>query len=214
MVNELLAGQGLPFTRRGDPEAYQRWVVETLYEDTPLLENQIRFLIQIRNLKDRVRAEQAVSVTDAEMQEEFLNEQHHVGGEMVVFETKAEAEGFYAQVKGPGQWERMKTEGARQIRPVSLMTVEAYVDLWRIPRKQLLAFHALPLGSVGPPMPFGRQWCVYRLLDKRSGDLKDFPAERDAYRAQVEMEKRYEALTRWIDGLKVLAALKVYVPSE
>jgi len=214
MINELLSGQGLPFTRRGDPDAYRRWVVETLYEDTPLLENQVRFLIQIRNLKDRVRAEQAVSVTDAEMQEEFLNEQHHVGGEMVVFETKAEAEGFYAQVKGPGQWERMKTEGARQIRPVSLMTVEAYVDLWRIPRKQLLAFHALPLGSVGPPMPFGAQWCVYRLLDKRTGDLKDFPAERDAYRAQVEMEKRYEALTRWIDGLKVLAALKVYVPSE
>lgn len=214
MVNELLTSQKLPFTRRGDPEAYRRWVVETLYEDVPLLENQVRFLIQIRTLKDRVRAEQAVTVTDAEMQEEFLNEKHHLGGEMVTFETREEAEAFYGDVKDPPRWDEMKAKGAHQVRPVSLMTVEAYVDLWGIPREQLLAFHAMPLGSVGPPMPFGKQWCVYRLLDKRTGDLKEFPAERDAYYAQVEMKKRYEALARWIEALKASAALNVLLPSD
>ncbi len=213
MVNELLSSQHLPYTRRGDPDAYRRWVVETLYEDTPGLENQVRFLIQIRKLKDQARAEQVVSVTEADMQEEFLNEKHHLGGETVTFETKPEAEAFYQQVKAPADWDRMKAEGKHQIRPVSLMTVEAYVDLWGIPRDQLIAFHAMPLGSVGPPMPFGKQWCVYHLLDKRTGDLKDFPAARDSYRAQVEQRKRYEALARWVDTLKTSAALKVFVPS-
>lgn len=57
---------------RGDPDAYRRWLSETLREDVDLFENQIRYLLQIRKLKDQVFQEQRVTVTEEEMQQEFL----------------------------------------------------------------------------------------------------------------------------------------------
>ena len=208
-INDFLKSQQATVTRQSDPSAYHAWVTDHLGEPVELFENQVRYLLQIQALKDHVRDTLPVTTTEDELQQEFLNEKNHVGGEMVVFETKAAAETFYEQTNNPAAWDAMKTSGAQKVRPVSLMTLEAYIDLWSIPKEQMYAFHAMALGAVGPPMPFGRQWCVYRLLDKRTGDLKEFPAEREAYVKQVEAKKKYEALTRWIEELKTSAHLKV-----
>ena len=208
-VDDLILSQKQSFKRKGDPSAYTRWVQETLNEDVALFENQMRYLLQIHNLKRQVRESFSVSVTEEELHQEFLDEQNHIGGEMVTFNLKEEAELFYQVMKDPQQWEQMKAQGAYPVRPVSLMTLEAYRDLWDIPRDSLYAFHAQPLGSIGAPMPFGKQWCVYRLLDKRTGDLKDFPAQRGAYVKQVTAKKQYEALKHWVEDLKQQAHLQV-----
>ena len=211
MVDELLKGEQQSFTRRGDPVAYRAWVKSKLQQEPELLENQMRYLIQIRKLKDRLRAEEPVAVTEDELKEEFLNEHHHVGGEMVVFDDRQQADAFYAQMKEPGQWDAMKAKPDAKVRPVSLMTLEAYMDLWSVPKDQMYAFHAMEIGSVGPPMPFGKQWCVYRLLDKRVGDLKDFPAQRDSYVKQLEGKKKFEGMKRRIEELKRSARLRVLI---
>jgi hypothetical protein len=208
-INSVLKNQQQSFTRAQDPAAYAHWVKATLDEDVQLFENQMRYLLQIDKLKDEVRQSSVVTVTEEEMRQEFLNEQHHVGGEIVVFDTRDEAQAFYDEVKPAGRWEAMKAAGNRTVRPVSLMTLEAYLDLWSIPRDQLYAFHAMELGSVGPPMPFGKQWCVYRLLEKRTGDLADFPAQQGSYEQQIKTKKQYEALKRWVDDLKRSAQLKI-----
>ncbi len=201
LINELLKNSKLPFTRKSDPDAYRRWLGETLYEDIPYFENQVRYLLQIRKLQDQVYAGLQPAVTEEELQEAFLNESHHVGGEMVVFDTKADAEALYQQTRSPQAWEKMKRKGKSQVRPVSLMTLEAYIDLWQIPKEQIKAFHAMEIGQVGPPMPFGNQWCVYRLLEKRTGDLKDFPSKRDSYSQKLLARKQYQGLHQWIDDL-------------
>ena len=51
----------------------------------------------------------------------------------------------------------------------------------------------MSLGSVGPPLPFGKKWGVFRLLEKRTGDLRDFPKARDHYSRHVEQKKKYQA---------------------
>lgn len=211
-VNELLKSQEQSYTRTGDPQAYRHWVEVTMKGDVQRLENQVRFVLTIRTLKDHVREQAQVTVSDEEMHQEFLNEQHHVGGEMVTFDTKEAAQPFYEQHKTPKAWKRMKAKGEPKVRPVNLMTLEAYMDLWAVPHDQMYAFHALPLGTVGPPMPFGtKEWAVYRLLDKRVGDLKDFPKQRDSYLYQLTMKKKYEALTRWVKELKAAAHPQVFV---
>ncbi len=213
-IASVLRGQQLEFTRGGDPAAYTAWVRETLGEDVELFENQMRYLLQIDKLKERMRTSFTVAVTDEEMQQEFLNEQHHVGGEMVTFDTLEAAQTFYGEVNDPVRWERMKARGEPPVRPVSLMTLEAYMDLWSIPKDQMYAFHAMELGSIGPPMPFGRQWCVYRLLDKRTGDLAAFSAARDAYLKQLTAKKQYERLKEWTEELKRSANLTVLPLAE
>jgi hypothetical protein len=214
MADEILRSHEQTFTRRSDPDRYRRWISDNLKQDVELFENQLRYLIQIRQLKERLLQEQQVTATLPEMQQEFLNEQHHVGGEMVTFQDNEDAQRFYDQMKEPGAWDIMKGAGKHPVRPVSMMTIEAYVDLWGVPHEQMMAFHALELGQVGPPMPFGKEWAVYRLLDKRTGDLKDFPGKEEAYRRQVEAKKKFEAQQAAIKALKDKAALKVFVKPD
>jgi len=210
IANQFLKGNKQAYTRQDDPEAYKEWVSNTLGLTTEQFENQMRFLVQIRKYKEVIQEEAEVTVTEEEMQQEFLNEKNHVSGEMVTFETKAEAQEFYEQFKSPKAWEAMKEKGESEVRPVSMMTMEAYIDLWSIPHEQMYAFHAMEVGTVGPPMPFGKQWCVYRLLDKRTGDLADFPKEREAYVTQLERKKKYGVLVEKLEQLKIDAEKKVF----
>jgi hypothetical protein len=208
-INGVLRSQQQSFTRRSDPAAYAAWVKDAIGEDVELFEHQMRYLFTVDLLKERMRESFAVTVTDEEMRQEFLNEHHHVGGEMVIFDTREEAEAFYPQVREPTRWDAMKAKGDPPVRPVSTMTLEAYIDLWGVPKDQMYAFHAMEIGAVGPPMPFGTQWCVYRLLDKRTGDLGEFPAKRESYLTQVQAKKRYARLAQWIEELKASAKLVV-----
>ena len=52
----------------------------------------------------------------------------------------------------------MKAQGMRQVRPISLMNLQAIIDPWGGPRERHYAFHAMSLGSIGPPLPFGKKW--------------------------------------------------------
>ncbi len=208
-VNQFLKDQQLTFTRRQDPEAYRQWLDTHVSESVELFENQIRYLVQIRKLREQALAEQQVTVTEDEMLQEYLNEHHHVGGEMIVFDTKDAAQAAYERFKTPAAWEAMKATPDVQVRPVSLMTLEAYMDLWGIPKEQIYAFHALEIGAIGPPMPFGKQWCVYRLLEKRVGDVAEFPAVKESYFKQLQSRKQYASLKQWIEQLKQSAHLKI-----
>jgi len=206
-INEFLKGNKQSFTRAGDPEAYKKWVIGYVGEEVELFENQIRYLSQIKKLRDKIYAGIQVTAADEEMEQEFLNEKHHIGGEMVIFEKKEEAQVFYEQVKESKAWKKFKKQDEKkpqeqqQVKPVSLMTLEAYIELWGVPKDQIYAVHAMKPGSVAPPMPFGTKWCVYRVLEKRAADLKEFPKEREYYRQQIEQKKRFIELNRKISEL-------------
>jgi len=57
---------------------------------------------------------------------------------------------------------------------VIVLTLQAIVDLWGVPKEVIEDFHAQELGTVYQPMPFGRKWGVFRLLDKRTGTMDKF----------------------------------------
>lgn len=209
-INVVLKDQQQSFTRAGDHASYTRWVRDTLNEDVEPFENQMRYLFQIDKLKQQVRESLPVTVTEEEMQAEFLNEHHHVGGEFVLFDSKVEAEAFYARVKEPAQWEEEKRQHPDQVRPFNIITLEAIIDLWGVPKEQIYAFHAMPLGSIGPPMPFGtKQWGVFRLLEKRTGELQQFSEQRASYQRQLQIKQQYLGLKQWIEDLKTSARLQI-----
>ena len=214
-INQFLKEQNVSWTRGSDPEAYREWVQENLRSDVQFFENQIRFLLEIKEVKDQVFESLDPEVAEEELKQEFLNEQHHVGGEMVVFETKEEADAFYEKARRRKAWERIKKRGDHNVRPVSLMTLEAYMDLWSIPKEKIYAFHAMKIGKVGPPMPFGKKkWTVYRLGKKKVADLADFPKRRDYYVKQIKVRKKWDELSVWIENLWSSANLKKFVGNE
>lgn len=215
-VNQILTEHEQAFTRSGDPAAYEQWVRDTVQEDVALFENQVAYLELIEALKQQVRkAEEAdVTVTEAELHEEFLNEKHHVAGDYRLFDAKEEAQAFYEAWKEPGKWEQATQADPAFARPFSMITLEAIIDLWGVPRDQIYAFHAMPLGSVGAPLPFGTQWGVFRLLEKRTGDLTDFPAEAESYRRQVTSKKSWAALQARLRQIEADANLQILLPPD
>ncbi|HEX9780009.1 MAG TPA: peptidylprolyl isomerase [bacterium] len=214
LAGQFLSANGQTFTREGDPDAYARWTEESLGLDPEHLDNQLAYLIAIRALKHQVLEGIEVEVTEEEMRREFLNEQRHVGGAMVTFETREEAEAFVRRAGTSESWDVMAAAGGVEVRPVSLMTLEAYIDLWGVSQEQMDALHALETGGVGPPMPFGTQWCVFRVLEKRDEDPEEFPARRDDLLRQLEHRKRAAALEAWINDLEAQAAVEIFLDHQ
>jgi len=213
-IQRFLRGQKVTFDFQEDPETYATWVEETLSANIELFENQMRYLFQIQKLKNIMRDSFEVDVEEEEMRQEFLNEKNHVGGEFVVFETLEEAEAFYEEMKTPQRWEDRKKTEPDFARPFSLITLEAIIDLWSMTKEEAYELHGLEIGQVSRPLPFGRKYGVYHLLQKRVGDLKDFPQEREEYLNQLTQKKQYEALQEWMKDLKERANLKVFLTKE
>ncbi|MBN1587249.1 MAG: hypothetical protein JW937_07455 [Candidatus Omnitrophica bacterium] len=210
-INKVLKDQNQSFTRK-DTEQYAAWVKETLGYDVALFENQMQYMLLVDKLKDEIRNSMQVTVSEEEMHQEFIDQRHHVGGEYVLFDTREEAEEFYQKYKKEADWEKAKTKDEEFCKNFSMITLQAIMDLWSVPRETIFAFHALDEGSVGPPMPFGTaKWGVFRLMEKRTGDLNDFPPKREEYFQRIERRKKYQALDEWVKNLKEQSKLKVFI---
>ena len=201
--------------KRSDKPAYEKFVTETIKEPVELFENQMRYLATIEKMKREKVKEMKVTVSDEEIREEYMNVQNHVGGEFLLFPEKAGADAFFQEHTTQESWEAVKKQDAARIKTFPLMTVQAIVDLWGVPQEQINRFHALPLGTVGEPMPFGNQWGVFRLMEKREGQLKDLVGEElEGYRKRVEIKKQYKARDEWLQHLYEEAAVKSWMPLE
>lgn len=213
-TDSVLTVLDLKFTRTKDPEKYKAWVNDTLKETVELFENQMRYMATIEKLKREMVKEMQVTVSEDDMKADFMNTENHVGGDYTLFDTKKEADDFYAAHHDTAAWEKYKTENSDKVKPFMLITLQAIIDLWGVPRDQINEFHDLPLGTVGKPLPFGSKWGVFRLLDKRTGDLKDFEPQREKLKQRVEARKKYEARNDWLEEIDKQANLKVLVKPQ
>lgn len=213
-IDSVLQAVDVKINRKEEPEAYKKWVEESLKADIPFFENQMRYLADIEKLKREMVKEMKVEVSEDEMLEDFMNVQNHVGGEYTLFETKEEADAFYEKYKNQLDWEAMKKESPDLVKPFSLITVQAIIDLWGVPKAEIDAFHDLALGSVGKPLPFGKKWGVFRLLDERTGNPEDYKAKKEDNRKRVEIRKQYRARDQWLKDIIVEANLKIFVKPE
>lgn len=213
-VDSVLAALNLPFTRTKDPEAYRKWCEEELKESVEVFENQMRYLASIEKLKREIVKEMEVTVSEEEIQEDFLNVENHVGGEYQIFATREEAQAFYEAHRQKKKWEKYKKENPDKIKPFHPITLQAIIDLWGVPKDVIYRFHALEEGEVGEPMPFGTQWGVFRLTEKRTGDLNLLPERREQSLKRVESRKKYEAAKKWVDDLYENAQIKVWIKPE
>jgi len=213
-VESVLAVLELGFSRAENPDKYKEWVEGTLKQTVELFENQMRYLATIEKLKREVVNEMQVTVVEEELRQDYLNTENHVAGEYLLFDTQQEADAFYAEHRDVAKWESYKSAHADKIKPFMMITVQAIVDLWGVPQDQIDAFHAMDLGEVGSPLPFGRQWGVFRLLDKRTGDFSDYESKQDNLKMRVEARKKYRAAQDWVKNIDREAKIQVWIRPE
>lgn len=213
-VDSVLSVLELKFTRTANPDEYKKWIEETLKQSVELFENQMRYLATIEKLKREIVKEMQVTVTEEEMRQDYLNTENHVGGEYLLFDTQAEADAFYESNKDIAKWESYKAANPDKVKPFMLITVQAIVDLWGVPQAQIDEFHAMPIGQVGKPLPFGKQIGVFRLLDKRTGDFSNYETKKENLQKRVEARKKYQAGQDWIKNIDREANIQVWVKPE
>ncbi|MEK7742957.1 MAG: M20/M25/M40 family metallo-hydrolase, partial [Elusimicrobiota bacterium] len=142
------------------------------------------------------------------IRQKFLNQHNNFESEYIAFETPAQAQEFLRQVKGnralwKETFDRKKGEaGQKGAAWINLMSLEALIDLWKIPKEDAArVLGAQPGDFLVAKNTYGD--CVFRLLFKRTADLKQLDDKRKEYfrKALTGIKKHEAAMVRFARDL-------------
>jgi peptidylprolyl isomerase len=187
-------------------ESYTRWVIETFAEDPKTFENRIADLLTINKLL-KIKLDPEVTVTEEEMKEKFLNQYNSFESEYILFENDPKsAQEFAASCKkDPKLWfdtyQSKKSLGQKGASWINIMSLEALIDLWKIPKED--AYRILE-GKEGDFIVAKQFYgdAVFRLLYSRKADLKEYTeAKQQYYRETLTKSKKHKQAQEYLDGL-------------
>lgn len=210
-VDKVLAQEKVTFDRKKEPDSYAAWVKERVGEPVELFENQIRHLLQIEKLRRQVREEINPEVSDQEMFQEFLNEHNTLSVELAEFDSVEQAQEFYRRAKkSRAAWEREKAKRPGSFRRPGFVSLEFLIDIWKIPKEAAYAMMRFAVGEIHPPAPIYKGYAVFKVLEKRPADEKEYGKLKDSYYNQIRERKQFIGYDEWFKKLKEQAHIKIY----
>jgi hypothetical protein len=212
-IAKTLKSEKVDFDWKKDKQAYEKWLRERLNEGIELFENQLRYLIQIKKLRQQVLDSIKPQVGEEEAYQEFLNEYNTLSLELAEFDTKKEAEAFYEQLaKDSAVWEQKRKSSPKIFKKPGFVALEFLMDMWKIPKDDLYKMLDYEIGTIYPPaIIYGGKYAVFRILKKRLADKDKFPKLRDSYYKQIEMKKKYKGWQEWLEKFKASADIDIYI---
>ncbi len=187
-------------------EQYTRWVIENFAEDPKTFERRIEDLLTINKLL-KLRLDPEVTVTEEEVKEKFLNQYNSFESEYILFENDPKAAGEFAAAceKNPRQWfdiyQAKKSLGQKGASWINIMSLEALIDLWKIPKEDAYRILNSKEGDFIAAKQFYGD-VVFRLLYSRKADLKEYTeAKQQYYRETLTKSKKHKQAQEYLDGL-------------
>ena len=187
-------------------EQYTRWVIANFAEDPKTFERRIENLLTINKLL-KIKFDPAVTVTEAEMKEKFLNQYNSFESEYILFENDPKSAAEFAAncKKRPRLWfstyQAQKLLGQKGASWINTMSLEALIDLWKIPQEDAYRI----LNSKEGDFIVAKQFygdAVFRLLDSRKVDLTEYDdAKQKYYREMLTKAKKHKHAQEYLDGL-------------
>lgn len=187
-------------------ESYTRWVIDTFAEDPKTFEHRIEDLLTINKLL-KIKLDPEVTVTEEEMKEKFLNQYNSFESEYILFENDPKAAQEFADSckRNPKLWfdtyQSRKSLGQKGASWINIMSLEALIDLWKIPKEDAYRI----LNSKEGDFIVAKQFygdAVFRLLYSRKADLKEYTeAKQQYYRETLTKGKKHKQSQEYLDGL-------------
>lgn len=199
-------------------EDYHAFTVTQLSEDSSVFEQRIGSLLVINKFMD-IKTNPEVSVTEEEMKQKFLNQYNSFESEYIRFETKQETEEFLKKIKAnPGLWKDTYSEkralGQKGSAWINVMSLEALIDLWKIPKEDAYQIFSLDEGDFTVAEFFYGD-AVFRLLRKKEADLKKYNEKKQQYYRDTLMSvKKRKIVKSYFEDLLERANYKDYVAEE
>lgn len=210
-IRKILQAEKAAFDWKQDKDSYEKWVKEKVNEPAELFENQLRHLLQIERLRRTIMESIVPKVSEKEAYQEFLNEHHSLGVELVEFDTQNDADKFYRRVKkNPQEWDEGKAKRPADFKRIGTVSLEFLIDMWRFPRDALYKMILMRPGSLYAPFPMYKGYGVCKVLGKGLADKRQYKKLRESYYEQIRGKKRYVGLGEWLEDLKARAKIKVY----
>jgi len=198
--------------------AYAMWVKVTFGDDVEVFERRIEDLLRINKLI-KMKTNPEVTVTEEEMKEKFLNQYNSFESEYILFNNEEEAKDFAEKCrKNPRLWfekyQEKKPLGQKGASWINIMSLEALIDLWKIPKEDAYRILESREGDFIPAKNYYGD-CVFRLLYKRKADLKEYDEKKqEYYRKMLTQAKKYKLAKDYFDDLFKRANYRDYIAEK
>ena len=197
---------------------YPLWIAAAFGEDISVFEKRIKDLMIVSKFIE-LKSNPDVTVTEEEMELKFKNQHSSFESEYIMFDTRQECEDFRERVvKTPKLWKETydakKPDGQQGASWINSMSLEALIDLWKIPTEDAYNILSRKLGDfIVADFFYGT--AVFRLLNKKVYDMDKYTDnKKEEYRNTLTRSKRHRISKEYFDDLSGRAAIRDYVMEE
>ncbi len=213
-IKRLVGEKGVTY---GTAE-YKLWTITQLKDEPEVFEKRIEDLLLTNKLL-KLKGDAEVVVTEEDIKEKFYNQYNSFESEYIRFESAQEAEEFLGKLKvDRSLWKKTydekKSAGQKGAAWINIMSMEALIDLWKIPKEDAYRIHGLSLGDFTVAKFFYGD-AVFRLLQKKEADPAKFDDQKkEYYRKTMEQSLKMKLSKEYFDDLFARAALRDYVAED
>ncbi len=215
-VKRLLAEKEIEYG--GDK--YRVYILSNFGEDPETFEKRIEELLMVNKLL-KAKLDPEVKVTEQEMKEKFLNGYNSFESEYILFgkDKQKEAQEFAKDCrKNPRLWYdtylEKKPLGQKGASWINIMSLEALIDLWMIPREEAYRIlNSKPGDFIASKNYYGD--VVFRLLFTKKADLIEYNSvKQDYYRKMLTTGRKRKLAQGFLDGLFNRADIKDFIKEK
>ena len=210
-AGKILAGEKVAFDWKNDKDAYEKWVKEKTNEPATAFEGQLKHLIQLEKLRQKIMESVEPPVSEKEAYEEFLNENNNLGVELLQFDQLKEAQVFYEEARRRANfWEEEKKKRPKDFKRPGSVSLEFLMDLWGFEQAASYRMMRMKLGQIHPPAAIYKGFGVFKILTQGRAERARYAKVKNGYYAQIKERKRLKALSEWTEDFKKQAKIKIY----
>lgn len=214
ILDRLIAGKNV---KRGSRE-YEAWIKKDLGESVEIFESRIEDLLIINSLL-KEKGDPEVTVTDEDAEQKYKNQRSSFESEYITFPSAKDAEDFAAKVReNPRLWkdtfDERKPEGQKGGSWINGMSLEALIDLWKIPREDAYRIIGHELGEfIVAKLHYGE--AVFRLLKKTIADMSKYDdKQKERLLSTITRNKKSRLSREYFKDLLKRADYRDYVAEE
>jgi peptidylprolyl isomerase len=205
-LGRLLAEKGIQYGSYN----YHEFLKQNFGEDSTTFEKRIENLLKVKKMLDGIMNPPKPTITDADAKQKFLNQYNSMNSEFVNFPTLEEAQAFYKKTSGK-KWDEMKRKDVKSATPTGHISLEALIDLWQVPTADAYRIHALAVGKIGAPAKMYKGYGVFRVLEKKNADPKEYnDKKKEEYKKVLEQVYYYNNTQKVVQDIVKEAALRDY----
>ena len=224
-IAELLWDNNVRFNWKKNKKALKEWIKDNMGVSEDVFRKRISFISKIDKLRQDIYAGNEPAV-DENIYGNILKKYKTIkraymkfprifrvsSNKVLVFKSLKDAEDFYRKVRREaGPWGDKKREDPKQFRRPGFVALDFLIHMWKFKRDDAYNMLKLESGDYYHPAPIYKGYAVFKILNIRRADSREFEKRKQYYFKRVGMIKKYEGFKRWLKDLREKADIKIYI---